>query len=104
MLDVTTGAAKTTGKPKRTSPRVRKALAASVRDADLPPGDPVSFNVDDPARRTLGRRVAGTTPSAFHVMQGSVPIPGTDRRRHVVVIATVQDGKIVRLRRLHRRG
>jgi hypothetical protein len=37
-------------------------------------------------------------------MQGSVPIPGTDRRRHVVVIATVQDGKIVRLRRLHRRG
>ncbi len=105
MLDVTTGTAKTRGrKQPRTSPRIRKALAASVRDAGLPPGAPVSFAVDDPARRTLGRRVAGTTPSSFHVMQGSAPVEENGRRRHVVVIATVQDGKIVRLRRLHRRG
>jgi len=105
MLDVTTGAAKTRGRKRtRTSPRIRKALAASVRDAGLPPGAPVSFDVDDPARRTLGRRVAGTTPSSFHVMQGSAPVEEDGRRRHVVVIATVQDGKIVRLRRLHRRG
>ena len=106
MLDATTGAAKKSGgkRKKRTSPRVRKALAASVRDAGLPPGVPVAFAVDDPARRTLGRKVAGTTPSSFHVMHGSAPVEGSDRRRHVVVIATLQDGKIVRLRRLHRRG
>ncbi len=104
MLGATIGAAKGTTK-HRTSPRIRRVLAASVRDAKLPPGDPMVFAVDDPARRTIGRKIADTTPSAFHVMHGSRPVPGApDRKRHVVVVATVQDGGIVRLRRLHRRG
>ncbi len=103
MLDVAVGAAKKRT-ATRTSPRIRKVLEAAIRDADLPPGTPVSFGIDDPARKTFGRKVAGTTPSSFHLMQGSVDVRGSERRRHVVVVATLQDGKIVRLRRLHRRG
>ena len=65
----------------------------------------MAFRVDDPARDTIGReKVASTKPTAFHVMHGSENVAGTNHKRHVVIIATEQDGEIVRLRRLHRRG
>jgi hypothetical protein len=104
MLNSTTGAAKpaASGRP---SPRVREALAKAVRDAGLKPGEVFSFGVDDPAPRTLGRKeLRDTTPSAFYVMSACSRRRAGEPPRHVVVVATVQDGRIVRLRRLHRRG
>ena len=82
---------------------VRTALEKAVRDAGLLPDTTFSFGVDDPARQTLGRnRVEGTTPSAFYVMGGHAR--AGEKPRHLVVVATVQNGRLVRLRRLHRRG
>jgi hypothetical protein len=90
----------------RTSKGVRSALAKAVRDSGLKPGALLSYAVRDPALESIGRRpLSGTTPDAFHLLHGT-----EDRgleppyKPHVVVIATVQDGKLVRLRRLHRRG
>lgn len=103
MLDATVGAARG-GHSRRMSPTVRRALEKAVRDAGLRPGTMFSFNIDDPARRTLGRRrIEGTTPTAFYVMSATERHRPGEPFRHVVVVATVQDGDIVRLRRLHRR-
>jgi hypothetical protein len=102
-LDSTVGAAR--GATDLHAPtKVRKALEASVRNADLKPSASASFTVDDPAISTLGRKLADTTPSTFHIMQGSSTSREGRRKRHAVVVATVMDGEIVRLRRLHRRG
>jgi hypothetical protein len=101
-VDATAGAARP-APSKRIPPTVRRALESAVRDAGLRPETAFAFGVDDPARQTLGRsRVEGTTPSAFYVMSGR-SLAG-EKPRHLVVVATVQDGHLVRLRRLHRRG
>jgi hypothetical protein len=101
-LDATAGAARASSS-KRIPPTVRRALESAVRDAGLRPDTAFAFGVDDPARQTLGRsQVEGTTPSAFYVMSGRSR--AGEKPRHVVVVATVQDGQLVRLRRLHRRG
>lgn len=102
-LDQTIGAARSPSN-LRIPPKVRKALESSVRNAKLKPGGSASYTVDDPARITLGlKEIEGTTPSVFHVMQGSRNVTG-GRKRHAVVVATLMDGELVRLRRLHRRG
>jgi hypothetical protein len=102
-LDQTIGAARAASN-LRIPPKVRKALESSVRNAKLKPGSAASFTVDDPARITLGaREIEGTTPSVFHVLQGSGKVNG-GRKRGAVVVATMMDGELVRLRRLHRRG
>jgi hypothetical protein len=104
MLNATAGAARG-HLSRRASARVRRSLEKAVRDAGLRPGTWFSFGVDDPAPRTYGRKkVQGTTPSAFYVLSASSRPRGSEAIRHVVVVATVQDGRIVRLRRLHRRG
>jgi hypothetical protein len=101
-LDATAGAARASSS-KRIPPTVRRALESAVRDAGLRPDTAFAFGVDDPARQTLGRsQVEGTTPSAFYVMSGRSR--AGEKPRHLVVVATVQDGHLVRLRRLHRRG
>jgi hypothetical protein len=101
-LEQTVGAAR---KPSilQASAKVRKALDGSVRLAGLKPGATASFTVDDPALGTLASSLEDTRPSMFHVMQGSRKMKG-GKKRHAVVIATVMDGELVRLRRLHRRG
>ncbi len=68
-LSSTVGAARG-AKDLRAPAKVRKALEASVRNADLKPGAAASFTVDDPAISTLGRRIADTTPSTFHITAG----------------------------------
>jgi len=101
-LEATVGAARGTAS-KRVPPTVRHALERAIRDAGLRPETTSVFGVDDPARQTLGRsKVEGTTPSAFYVMSGRSR--AGEKPRHVVVVATVQGGRLVRLRRLHRRG
>jgi hypothetical protein len=104
MLQNTVGAAHRSG-TIRTPKHIRTALAGAVKEAGLTPKETMVFRVDDPARDTIGRaKVATTKPTAFHVMHGSEDVVGTRHKRHVVIIATEQDGQIVRLRRLHRRG
>jgi hypothetical protein len=102
-LHNTIGAARGAGK-MRASAKIRKVLEESLRLADLKPGAPASFTVHDPAQRTLGRKIADTKPAMYYVMQGSAPPVNGGRKRHAIVIATVMDDEIVRLRRLHRRG
>jgi hypothetical protein len=88
-----------------TSQGVRRALEQSVRDADLKPATLLSYDVRDPALESIGRSaLKGTTPEAFHVLHGTEPNRKGSSNQRVVVIATVQGGKVVRLRRLHRRG
>ena len=104
MLNAVAGAAQA-GFSTRVPPRVKRALEKSVRDAGFRPGASFGFGVDDPARRTLGRKaVKDTTPTAFYVMSGSRRPGPSELRRGCVVVATMQDGRLVRLRRLHRRG
>jgi len=104
MLNRTVGAAHKSD-TIRTPPHIRKALAGAVRNSKLPVGETMAFRVDDPARETIGReKVSATKPTAFHAMHGAEAVDGTSHKRHVLVIATEQDGEIVRLRRLHRRG
>ena len=104
MLQKTIGAAHRSDRI-RTPKHIRKALEGAVRNAKQKPGDALAYRVDDPAGDTIGRdKVASTKPTAFHVMHASEQVAGTRHKRHVVIIATEQDGQIVRLRRLHRRG
>ena len=105
MLNAVAGAAKGGSLSGRVPRGVRRSHEKSVRDAGLRPGVSFTFSVDDPTRHTLGRKaVKDTTPTAFYVMNGSDrPRLGKPSRR-TVVVATVQDGGLVRLRRLHRRG
>ena len=102
-LDNTIGAARSrsSSAPSR---KVRKALEDSLRIADLTPGEPASFLVDDPALDTLGQKIKDTKARMYHVMQGSGPTGKNGRKRHAIVVATMMDGELVRLRRLHRRG
>ncbi len=83
---------------------VRRALERSVRDSGLRPGRLFAFGVGDPAPRVLGRRrLRGTTPTAYYALTASRRGRGGVGTRRVIVVATVQDGRIVRLRRLHGR-
>jgi hypothetical protein len=101
-LGATIGAA-TTGRAPQAPKHVRVALEKAIRDAGLPPGGSLSFGVHDPALTTIGVRLRNTKPTAFHVQSGSAR-SRAGFLRQVIVVATVQDGEIVRLRRLHRRG
>ena len=102
-LDNTIGAARGAGE-MRASAKIQKVLEKSLRLADLKPGAAASFTVDDPAQLTLGRKIKDTKPRMYHLMQGSAPPVNGGRKRHAIVVATVMDGELVRLRRLHRRG
>ncbi len=89
----------------RTPKGIRRALEQAVRDADLKPRALLSYAVRDPALRSIGRRtLSGTTPDSFHMLHGIEGGRTKSFKQHGVVIATVQNGKVVRLRRLHRRG
>jgi hypothetical protein len=90
---------------KRIPKGIHRALTQSVRDANLRPGTYIAYPVRDPAPQTIGTRaLRGTTPDSFHVMHGSAESRKDSLKNHVVVIGTEQNGKLVRLRRLHRRG
>ena len=103
MLGATSGAARPNA-GLRVPPRVRRALEQAVRDSGLRPGRLFPFAVCDPAPRVLGRRrLRGTTPTAFYALTASRRARGGAGPRRVIVVATVQGGRIVRLRRLHAR-
>ncbi len=89
----------------QTSKGVRSILERAVRDSKLKPGALLSYAIRDPALQSIGRRpLSGTTPDAFHLLHGVEGGRDPPFKQHVVVIATIQNGKLVRLRRLHRRG
>jgi len=77
------------------------ARNAGVRGASLRLS---SFAVHDPAKRDLYRRVRlqRETPGTVHTISGTLP-PKHGVKRIVVVSATVERGRIVRLRRMHSR-
>jgi len=103
MLQQTVGAARRS-ETLKTPRHIHEALAGAVRNAKLQPRETMAFRVEDPAGDTIGRKkVADTKPSAFHVMHSS-EATAAGHKRHVLIIATEQNGEIVRLRRLHRRG
>src|SRR5262249_14314181 len=105
LLDDTVGSVRQ--RPRlRPSVTVKRALEASAHDAGVR-ADRLrlsSFAVDDPAAKRLYRRVGlqRPTPTAVHTASGGVPA-AHGVKRIVVVTATVERGRIVRLRRLHSR-
>jgi MFS family permease len=65
----------------------------------------LSFTVHDPGGRRVDRAVGirRARPSAVHSLMGALPPGGDGLRRIVLISATVESGRIVRLRRLHSR-
>jgi hypothetical protein len=102
-LENTIGAARG-ARQMSASAKIGKVLERSLRNAKLKPGAAASYTVDDPAQATLGAKIKDTKPAEYHLMQGSAPPINGGRKRHAIVVATVMDDEIVRLRRLHRRG
>jgi hypothetical protein len=106
LVDETVGAVR----PKagvRIPGTVRQVLVAAARDSGLPPGRMrrISFTVHDPAGRRIDRQtgIRRGRPTAVHGMVGSFPSGPHGMRRIVLISATVENGRIVRLRRLHSR-
>ena len=87
--------------------KVRQALEAAARESKLRNVQLVSFVADDPAKGLYRRaKLAQVGGSQVHVAFGTQRVTGHDQprvTRAVAVLATVQDGEIVRLRRLHSR-
>lgn len=91
----------------RPSARVKQVLTSAARESGLPVDrtDFRSFSVHDPAGRRLDRqaRTRRMRPSAVHTLMGSRPRRGDAEKQIVLISATVENGKIVMLRRLHSR-
>jgi hypothetical protein len=65
----------------------------------------MSFAIHDPAGRRLDRqmRTQRARPSAVYSVMGARPRREGDPRQIVLISATVVNGKVVMLRRLHSR-
>jgi hypothetical protein len=94
----------TTLRPK---PAVRQALTRAARASGFTPRPDgfMSFTIHDPAGRRLDRRMRTrrTRPTAVYSVMGALPRRDGGPRRIVLISATVQEGRIVMLRRLHSR-
>ncbi len=105
LLDDTVGSVRHAPR-LRPSAAVKQVLQASAREAGVRGGRLrlSSFAVHDPAATRLYRRVRlqRDTPTAVHTVSGALPAE-EGVKRIVVVSATVERGRIVRLRRLHSR-
>ncbi|HEV8436916.1 MAG TPA: C25 family cysteine peptidase [Methylomirabilota bacterium] len=104
LLDETVGAVRRAPALRPTA-TVRKALADAARDSGIR-SDRLriaSFAVHDPAAKRLYRSAGlrRDTPNAVHTAIGARPSGRDGIKRIVVVSATVERGRIVRLRRLH---
>jgi hypothetical protein len=115
-LESTIGAARRVpqGKP---SGKLRTALERAARESGIRVKDWVSFAVDDPGNKLLrGAKIVRPGPTAFQVVVGSKRVPPAKTRpkrgqvvpekapelsQVVVLTATVQDGKVVHLRRAY---
>jgi len=86
---------------------VRRVLMAAARPSGLTAARAhfISFAVHDPAGRRIDRqaKVRADHPSAVHTVIGPVHRRGGPIKRIVLVSATMQDRRIVMLRRLHSR-
>jgi hypothetical protein len=106
LLEDTVGSVRRSPK-QRPSALVLKALVAAARDAGLRRERLrfASFAVQDPATARLRRETKrrGATPTAVHTAIGSHHSRRNGVKRIVLVSATVERGRIVRLRRLHSR-
>jgi hypothetical protein len=92
---------------RRPTATVKKALQAAARDGGVR-ADRLritSFAVHDPAAARLYRRlrIRRDTPTAVHSAMGALKPGRRGVKRIVLVSATVERGRIVRLRRLHSR-
>ncbi|MDX2171131.1 MAG: C25 family cysteine peptidase [Deltaproteobacteria bacterium] len=92
---------------KRPPQSVRRVLSAAARDAGIR-SDRLRFTsyaVHDPAAERLRRatRRRGATPTAVHTAIASHHAKRDGVKRIVLISATVERGRIVRLRRLHSR-
>jgi len=86
---------------RRTAGTVKKVLEAAGRESGLRKLTWGSFSIHDPGRRLLGKAKARVSqPTAIHVAKGR-PVRGPRCQYPVVLVATVDRGTIVRLRRLH---
>jgi hypothetical protein len=106
LLDDTVGSIRP-GRAKRPSAAIKKALQAAARDAGVRADRLriMSFAVHDPAAARLYRRfkLRRETPTAVHSAMGTLKRQRNGVKRIVLVSATVERGRIVRLRRLHSR-
>lgn len=106
LLQDTVGSVRRTT-AQRPSGLVLEALTAAARDAGLRRERLrfASFAVQDPAGGRLRRetRRRGTTPTAVHTAIGTHHSRRNGVKRIVLVSATVERGRVVRLRRLHSR-
>jgi hypothetical protein len=116
-LEATIGAAKRV--TKKSPARVRAVLERAAKESGVRPEQWASFAVEDPGDRMLrGAKVVRPGPSAFEVLIGTKRVIQAKSARskaararaagqlpalrHVVVLtATVQDGKVVRLSRAY---
>ncbi len=106
LLEDTVGNVRRT--PKQQPPAaIKKVLEAAVRNGGARAGRVhfASFTVQDPAAARLRRqtRRRGETPTAVHMAIGARPSKRRGVKRIVLVSATIEGGRIVRLRRLHSR-
>jgi Peptidase family C25 len=108
----TVGAART-AKGAKPGAKVRGVLERTARASGVRGGMLASFAVDDPAQAALrGAKIARPGSTGFHVLVGEQASPrGAKAKRGespslprvVVLVAAVQDGQVVSLRRLHSR-
>jgi hypothetical protein len=90
------------------SPRLRSVMERALREVGARPRDHSSHRVVDPEERRIGAELGRRRkPTLVHVAIGS-----TGRRRHVAgrnvaqlvaVVATVENGRVIGMRRLHSR-
>jgi hypothetical protein len=94
-------------KDVRVPATVRTVLKAAARQSGLSPSRArfMSFTAHDPAGRRIDRetRVRLDRPSAVHTVMGPLARRDCPFKRIVLISATVQNGRIVMLRRLHTR-
>jgi hypothetical protein len=87
-------------------PRIKQIFERAARASSLGKGalKLASFAVDNPARSFLKMaKLPAKVSSAVHLAIGSRHPSESKVRRVVVLVATVEDGRIIRLRRLHSR-